>query len=98
MAPCGGKTGYCWGYYVGYGLPTNVVTDDASTEPLNRPAVTVMAVPAASFELAVVTYGVTEAGHPVPPTKKLRVRAAPAFTTTMDVVPSLGLENAITPG
>ena len=74
------------------------MTDAASTEPLNRPAVSVMGVPAASFELAVVTYGVTEAGHAVPPTKKLRVLAAPAFTMTIVVVPSLRLENAITPG
>jgi hypothetical protein len=53
-----------------YGLPTNVVTDCAVRDALNRPTVTVMAVPATSLEQVVATYGVTDAGHAVPDTKK----------------------------
>jgi hypothetical protein len=51
-------------------LPTNVVTDCASRDAVNAPAVTAIAVPAASLELEVVTYGVTDAGHAVPATKR----------------------------
>ena len=83
---------------IGYGLPTNVVTDCASREALNDPAVTLMAVPAASLELEVVTYGVTDAGHAVPATKKEACWAEPPFTTTMATVPSDRFENATTRG
>ena len=57
-----------------------------------------MAVPAASLELEVVTYGVTDAGHAVPATKKETFGAQPPFTTTMATVPSGGLVNATTRG
>jgi hypothetical protein len=52
-----------------HGLPTKVVTDCASREPENRPAVTGMDVPAARLELDDVTYGVTVLGHAVPETR-----------------------------
>jgi hypothetical protein len=82
----------------GYGFPTKVVTDCAAREALNRAAVTEIGVPAASLELVVVTYGVTEAGHAVPATKNETVRAEPPFTTTIDTVPSDRFENATTNG
>jgi hypothetical protein len=47
-------------------LPTKVVTDCAASEAEKRPTVSEMAVPPASLELEVVTYGVTEAGQAVP--------------------------------
>ena len=50
-------------------MPTNVVTDCAASDAAKRPPETEIAVPAASLELLVVTYGVTEAGHALPATK-----------------------------
>jgi hypothetical protein len=82
----------------GYGFPTKVVTDFAVSEAENRALVTAMAVPEASLELSVVTYGVTDAGHAVPATKKLAVWALPPFTTTMATVPSARFVNATTRG
>ncbi len=52
-----------------YGLPTNVVTDCPASAAEKRPPATEMGVPAASLELVVVTYGVTDAGHAAPATK-----------------------------
>ena len=57
-----------------------------------------MDVPAASLELEVVTYGVTEAGQSVPATKKETCWAPPPFTTTIATVPSDWFVNATTRG
>ena len=81
-----------------YGLPTKVVTDCAARAAENRAPESEMAVPAASLELVVVTYGVTDAGHADPATKNETFCAAPPFTTTMDTVPSERLVNATTSG
>jgi hypothetical protein len=80
------------------GFPTKVVTLCAAKLAEKRPPETVMAVPAASLELADVTYGVTDAGHAEPETKKDTFWAPPPFTTTMATVPSAGLANATTRG
>jgi hypothetical protein len=79
-------------------LPTNVVTDWAAREAENRAPDTGMTVPAARLELVEVTYGVTDAGHAVPDTKRETCWAPPPFTTTMATVPSGGFVNATTRG
>src|SRR5579871_3774303 len=81
-----------------YGFPTNVVTDWAAREAEKRPPETEMGEPAASFELVVVTYGVTDAGQAVPATKNDTFAAPPPFTTTMLTVPSDRLLKATTRG
>ena len=50
-------------------MPTKVVTDCPASEAEKRAPETEIGVPAASLELVVVTYGVTEAGQAVPATK-----------------------------
>src|ERR1019366_5199438 len=80
------------------GLPTKVVTDWPASEAEKRPAVTAISVPAASLELEVVTYGVTDAGQPLPATKKETCAAPPPFTTTIATVASDMLVNATTRG
>ncbi len=82
----------------GHGFPTNVVTDCAASDAENRAPVTEMAVPAVSFSLVDVTYGVTLLGHAVPETKKETLAAPPPFTTTIATVPSAGFVNATTRG